>query len=149
MLHPVTAFGLLLDFVGVLLLGSDVVRIQRRLRSEAADRLASFQEVAEANEDMKHWLDQLAANADWREHGWDEGRAIPLAASFDPDAAKASFTDALSYVAGLSEDMHKLARLMLATTEGDERTANLSLRLSYAGLGLITLGFLLQAIAQV
>ena len=44
MLH-LSAIGLILDLVGVLMLGIDLVRVQRKLRRDADDRLASLQEV--------------------------------------------------------------------------------------------------------
>ena len=40
-----------------------------------------------------------------------------------------------------------MAKLLLTTTEADQRTASTSLRVSYVGLGLVMLGFALQASA--
>jgi hypothetical protein len=147
-MHYLSITGLILDMLGVLILSIDVIRIQRRLRSDAADRLASLQEVAEANADTDVWLKDLVINADWSEHDWMEGRGRAVPGTFDSGAAKASFEDALGYVAGVSADMHKVAKLLLTTAEADEKTASLSLRVSYAGLALIIVGFAFQALGQ-
>lgn len=37
--------GLVLDLVGVMMLGADLVRVQRKLRSDASDRLSALTEV--------------------------------------------------------------------------------------------------------
>lgn len=140
--------GLILDLIGVLLLGYDLVRIQRRLRSDAAERLEAFQAIFDENEGTREALEEVVRNSIWTDFERDDGiyRSIPR--TFDPDAARASFSDAMSFTTHISEGMQKVASIMVAGAQVDGRTAGLSVRLSYAGLALILIGFLFQAVAQ-
>jgi hypothetical protein len=57
---PLTAWwgptGLVLDLIGVLLLGFDLIRVQRMLRSQAAEDLANFERMAEAYGGTESWI---------------------------------------------------------------------------------------------
>lgn len=143
-----TILGLILDLVGVLLLGVDVLRIQWRLRREARDRLASLAEVFDGYENLERWMDELARNADWREHERDEGRYVPVSGTFDPGAARESITEITRQISELGSDIAKLAQLQMAAANADRKTAGISLAYTFTGLAMIVVGFALQIIAQ-
>jgi hypothetical protein len=49
----------------------------------------------------------------------------------------------------LADHLGTLARMLIASVESDRETAKLSLNVSYGGLGLIVVGFLLQIASYV
>ena len=136
--------GLVLDLVGVMLLGADLVRIQRRLRGDAADRLERLEEVAASAGGLEAFL--KGVSGDWREYERDEGRYLPVYGTFDHDAARANVSELKDGMNGLADSLGTLAEMMIASVRADRETATLSLRLTYIGLALIVTGFLLQII---
>lgn len=141
-----TIIGLFFDFIGVLLLGFDLVRVQRKLRTDAESRLASLSEVIESTESIDTYLKNITA--DWRNYAdMGEGLYEPISESFDHHAAKYSLDEIKSGVSGLADDLHTLAMMMLVSVKSDRETVKLSLGLSYIGLALIALGFILQILA--
>lgn len=139
--------GLALDLIGVMMLGVDLVRIQKRLRSDAEDRLAALNDVAEGAGGTEAFLKGISG--DFREYYRDEGRYLPSNGTFDYQFAKQSLDELKDGVNGLADHLGTLARMLIAGVESDRETAKLSLSVSYGGLGLILLGFLLQIASYV
>ena len=135
--------GLTLDLAGVLMLGFDLVRVQRQLRTEAEDRLASLNEVAEAAGGIDGFLKTVSG--DFREYYRDEGIYLPSHGTFDHGAAQASFEEVKDSINGLADNLAVVANMLVATVESDRTTANKTLSMTYGGLALIILGFALQA----
>lgn len=141
--------GLSSDLVGVLLLGFDVIRIQKRLKSDAAERLSNFSQIMEENAGNKEYGAELATQGDWRHFDYDEGRIVPISSEpFDYAAAKESYANVANFVGSIGHDVYKMTQLFVAAYEAYEQTAQISLRLSYTGLVLISLGFALQIAGQ-
>lgn len=136
--------GLVLDLAGVMLLGADLVRIQRRLRAGAADRLERLEEVVASAGGLEGFLKSISG--DWREYEREEGRYRPVYGTFDHDAARASVNELKDGMNGLADSLGTLARMMIVSVRADRETATLSLRLTYIGLALIVTGFVLQII---
>jgi hypothetical protein len=139
--------GLVLDFVGVMMLGADLVRVQRKLRSDASDRLSALTEVVAGAGGMERFLKSISG--DFREYYRDDGQFLPSAGTFDHDAAERSLEEVKDGINGLADHVGTVARMMAATVESDEQTARMSLRVTYGGLVLILLGFTLQAAGYV
>jgi hypothetical protein len=139
--------GLVVDLVGVMMLGVDLVRIQNRLRRDAVDRLAALNDVAEGAGGAEAFLKSISG--DFREYYRDEGRYLPSDGTFDYRSAKQSLDELKDGVNGLADHLGTLARMLIASVEGDRETAKISLNVSYSGLGLIVLGFLLQIASYV
>lgn len=135
--------GLTLDLVGVLMLGADLVRVQRKLRDDALDRIAALTEVVEAAGSMESFLKSVSG--DFREYYRDEGMFLPSPGTFDADAARQSLEEVKDGINGLSDNLTTVARMMVATVENDEKTAGMSLNVTYVGLGLTVIGFAAQA----
>ena len=134
--------GLVLDLVGVMMLGVDLVRIQKRLRGDAEDRLAALNDVAEGAGGTEAFLKSISG--DFREYYRDEGRYLPSAGTFDHQSAERSLDELKDGVNGLADYLGTLAQMLIASVEGDRETAKISLTVTYGGLSLIVLGFILQ-----
>lgn len=142
-------YGLLLDVIGVLILGFDLLHLQRRLRVEAQDRLATIQEILDNHSNTEGWLSDIAKQADWREGSMEEGRWEPHGGTFDYETAKSSFGELSDTVASVAADMKVLATLNYVSVEADRKTANRSVWLTGLGLTLIAIGFAFQIAAIV
>lgn len=147
-MNYLSIIGLALDLAGVLLLGADVLRIQRKLKRDAVERLSSLNEVFEGQAGLEAWMEELARNADWREHQRDEGRYFPVDGTFDPSAAKESVREITAQISELGANVGRLAELQIAAAKTDQRTARSSLALTYTGLLMIVAGFALQIAGQ-
>lgn len=141
MMH-LSAIGLILDLVGVLMLGIDLVRVQQKLRRDADDRLASLQDVTDGVGGIDRFLKSVSG--DFREYERDEGRYFPRSGTFDPDSAERSFEEMKDSINGLADQVGTLATMMVASVDGDRKTASMSLIVSYLGLLLVIVGFGLQ-----
>lgn len=137
--------GLGLDLVGVLMLGIDLVRVQRKLRLDATERLTALSEVAESSGGIDTFLKSISG--DWREHEYDEGRMVPRSHTFDYQSAERSINELKDGLRSISENLSAVAAMMVATVESDRRTASMSLWITYCGLCLIGAGFGLQILA--
>lgn len=69
--------------------------------------------------------------------------------TFDYQSAKQTLDELKDGVNGLADHLGTLARMLIASVASDRETAKLSLNVSYVGLGLIVLGFLLQIASYV
>jgi hypothetical protein len=54
--------GLILDVVGVLLLGFDLVRVQKSLQSQARNDLARFEAMVEEYGGTEKWVEFISQN---------------------------------------------------------------------------------------
>ena len=141
MLH-LSAIGLILDLVGVLMLGIDLVRVQRKLRRDADDRLASLQEVTAGVGGIDRFL--KGVSGDFREYERDEGRYLPRNSTFDSESAERSFEEMKDGINGLADQVGTMAAMMVASVEADRKTASMSLIVTYLGLLFVIIGFGLQ-----
>jgi hypothetical protein len=140
-----TIAGLVLDLAGVMMLGIDLVRVQRRLRGDAANRIAKLDAILEEIGGIDGWAKTVPS--DFREWDWDEGRTVMRPGTFDPERARESFEEALETISAVGAHVVTLAKMQVAVIDADRDTAALSLRYSYVGLALIALGFCLQIAA--
>ncbi len=134
--------GLVLDLTGVMMLGIDLVRVQRRLRGDAEDRISRLDHILEEIGGIDAWAETVPD--DFREWQWEEGRTVMLDGTFDPRQARESFKEALDTISVVGTHVLTLAKMQVAAIDSDKDTANLSLRFSYTGLAFIAAGFCLQ-----
>jgi len=128
-----------------MLLGIDLVRVQRRLRGDAAKRVTRLDAILDGLGGIDGWAETVSS--DFREWQWDEGRTIMVPGTFDADSARESFKEALETISAVGTHVVTLAKMQVAAIDADRDTANLSLRYSYVGLALIAVGFCLQIAA--
>ena len=140
--------GLGLDFLGVGLLGIDLIRIQNALRTAAKVRISRLEEIADEYGGVEEWAIDIGRNANWAEHAdIGEGLYEPIPGAFDADAASSSFGQAMQAVSAMATRSTAVADLVLASYIEDRKNARSSLIFSYVGLALILLGFSLQIVA--
>lgn len=146
--HTLGIIGLTLDLVGVLLLGWDLVGIQRNLRHDAEERLSTLSDVFDGKDKLDQWMAGIANRAEWRESQWEEGRTVSIDGTFDPGAARDTIKEITDEMSNLGADIARLTQLQIAAASSDQRAAGHSLMYSYVGLGLIVIGFTIQALGQ-
>ena len=136
--------GLVLDLVGVMMLGIDLVRVQRRLRSSAEDRITRLDAILEEIGGIDGWAETVPS--DFRDWQWEEGRTVGVPGTFNSEQARESFNEAVETIGTVGAHVVTLAKMQLAAIDADREIASLSLRYSYIGLALIFLGFWLQIV---
>jgi hypothetical protein len=141
MIH-LSAIGLALDLIGVMMLGVDLVRVQRNLRHDAEERLSALRDVTEGVGGIDRFLKTVSG--DFREYERDEGAYSPRHGTFDSDSAERSIEELKDGINSVADNVGILAAMIVAGVEGDRKTVSKSLIFSYAGLALILLGFGLQ-----
>ena len=137
-----TVAGLGLDFVGVLLLGADLVRLQKALRETAKSNRERYDELEQAYGGVESWLDELAGQSVWVERvpnhpGHPSDLVHPLI-EIVKNVSEAS--------AGTAGRLARVASILEASAQQDERLAARSMRFSYVGLTLLVTGFALQIV---
>ncbi|MBO9712176.1 hypothetical protein [Sphingomonas sp.] len=144
-MNYLSVVGLVLDVAGVLMLGIDLVRVQRKLKGDAEERLSTLNEVAESAGGIDRFLKSISG--DWREYDREDGGYVPRHGTFDHRAAEMSLDELKDGINGLADNLQTVATMMVATVESDRKTASMSLWVTYGGLTLIVVGFALQAVA--
>jgi hypothetical protein len=136
--------GLILDLIGVALLGFDLVRIQWRLRLQANRNRGRLESLIEEHSNVEDELRSLASEVAWHSYNWDEGQAVADYDSYNPDHILKLAAQTGSAVGLLREFVQKLSTFFIEMQEDSRQTADKSLRYSYMGLALVALGFVFQ-----
>tara|TARA_B100000678_G_scaffold267941_1_gene253863 strand:+ start:133 stop:582 length:450 start_codon:yes stop_codon:yes gene_type:complete len=139
--------GLGLDLIGVALLAFDLIRVQRRLRTEASERMILLNDLIERNETFEKHADFVAGGGDWREHQYEEGQMVPYG-GFDHTAAQSSFKDAVDLSVSVRNDLTEFVFAVREIYSQEHENAGKSLVYSYFGIGLIVAGFALQILGN-
>ena len=136
--------GLVLDLVGVLLLGIDLIRLHRSLRSRAAATREFYDHLEEEYGGVESWMQEVAEN----HTGW----VTPPRSSGDPPELY-NLSTTVEVVKQVSEGVHwvasRLARVnevLDASAREDEKQSARSMWVSCLGLVLLTSGFTLQIV---
>jgi ABC-type multidrug transport system fused ATPase/permease subunit len=142
-----TPVGLILDVVGVLLLGFDLVRVQRSLRTQARNDLARFEAMVEDYGGTEKWVEFISQNTRWvteREYFADhEEDEVSLNTRHTVD----QLAELAQSVSALAQPLTKLILFQKEQAEANSRIANASILYSIVGLVLIFVGFVMQFIA--
>jgi uncharacterized membrane protein YidH (DUF202 family) len=138
--------GLFLDLIGVLLLGVDVLHVQRTLKKSATEVLDKVHSVFDEADEAGRSLRDVAF--DHRHYDWDEGQVVYFQDSFDEKAARRSQVALNQSISNLTKGLSQLADIVLTGADAQEASANLSRKRTLVGLGLIIVGFALQIIGQ-
>ncbi len=142
----VASVGLLLDLIGVLLLGFDVLHVQKSVRKSANDVLNKVHSVFEDSESAGSSVREVAF--DHRHYDWDEGQVVYFEGTFDERTARRAAEALTETVSSMAKGMTQLADIVIEGAVAQEELANLSRKRTFIGLTLIVVGFALQIIAQ-
>jgi hypothetical protein len=139
--------GLLFDFVGVVILGIDLVRLQRNTTRTAQRNLNVYKDLGEQFGGIESWADELEKSARhwisqssyWDHHSEDE-------VSYNARDTRQIAADVANAASGLATYVYKLTETARQRAEEDARLSTGSLRFSVVGLILVAIGFAMQAI---
>jgi hypothetical protein len=139
--HILSALGLTFDLIGVLTLGYDLLRLQRSLRTEAKERVS----------EIKKLFDDLVPAGEWAAEIKDFGKRISSYSSKDDyQSDRSALGIALEEIGGtldfIAVRIEAVAKLEKLRSERDEKSADVSFRLSAFGLVLILVGFFFQLV---
>jgi len=138
--------GLLLDAFGVLLLGWDLVRSQKFLRSQSETRSNIMSEIGENNRAVAQQVEELEKGNEWRDWHWEEGRPEYHGGTFDSSAAQSTISGMLELLRSIGSDLARSSWHHAELSQMDSDHSGRSLKMSYLGLALIVVGFLFQII---
>ena len=145
----ISTVGLCADAFGAGLLGFDLIRLQHRIRREAADRQTMLEGVAEQYGGVAAWAADIKKQARW----------VPSSAYEDYHAE-----DVISYntrnladraeelgdcVNGLGEHVARITEYLGEAAKSDTTTSAISIRYSIVGLALLFFGFVLQTLGTI
>ena len=139
--------GLVLDLVGVMLLGFDLLRIQRQIQTEARDRAKILSKMTDDYGGVGAWLGWIKEEAIWSEVEYNEGRGFIIPGTFDTDKAETSFKEVITAIDAVRERVEEICKIVAEDADINELSSKKSLRYSYVGLAAIFLGFSLQVAA--
>ena len=136
--------GLVLDLVGVLMLGADLIRLHFSLRTRAATTREFYDQLEEAYGGVESWMRDVAE----KYTGWKE----PPRSSGDPTELH-NLGNTIEVVKEVAEGVYsvssRLARVNEVLDAGARQDETLSARsmwVSCLGLAFLTAGFILQII---
>ena len=143
-LYSVT--GLALDFVGVMLLGVDLIRLQVAIRKRAKKSRVLFDEIETEYGGIESWANDIMEQSQWipssaysRYHAEDE-------ISYNVRHAMDGLRNISSAVNGLAEHVVKITENLSDHAEQDRGLASSSFWFSIFGLALLLIGFGLQIV---
>jgi hypothetical protein len=142
-----TPIGLILDVIGVLLLGFDLVRVQKSLRTQARNDLARFEAMVEDYGGAESWLEEIAKNSRWIDESAYSEKHTEDEVSYNARHAIDQLGELAQSVSGLAEAITKIILFQKEQAEANSRIANASILYSILGLALIFVGFLMQLIS--
>ena len=142
-----TPIGLILDVIGVLLLGFDLVRVQKSLRTQARNDLARFKAMVEDYGGAESWLEEIAKNSRWIDESAYSEKHTEDEVSYNARHAIDQLGELAQSVSGLAEAITKIILFQKEQAEANSRIANASILYSILGLALIFVGFLMQLIS--
>jgi hypothetical protein len=142
-----TPTGLTLDVIGVLLLGFDLVRVQKSLRTQARNDLARFEEMVEDYGGAESWIEEITKNSRWVEAREYERYHAEDEISYNARHALDQLQELAQSVSGLAAPVAKIILFQKEQAEANSRIANTSILYSIVGLVLIFVGFSMQLVA--
>ena len=136
--------GLILDLLGVSLLGIDLVRLHRQLRRKAADSREAYRELDDLLGGSAPELERLSTEASTRysvpRHSGDTEEV------YNAQVMKQVVTEVAGLASVIAGYVEGVARELSASARREERLSSDSLVFSYVGGGLVILGFGLQIV---
>lgn len=141
-----TVLGLILDVIGVVLLSTDLIRLQRVVRRRGKDGRGRFDELESEYGGIESWASELTEQSRWvPEQAYSE-RHSEDELSYNARRAAETISDLASAANGLAAQVAAIAGILRANADEDDRLASMSVKLSVFGVLLLVAGFLLQIV---
>ena len=138
--------GLVLDLVGVILLGVDLLRLQSVTRRRAKEGRALFEEIETAYGGIESWADDLMKQSEWIPNYVYADHHSEHEVSYNARHALDTLRDVASAVNGLAAHTTEITKVLYRNMELDKRMASASTWFSVFGLIFLVLGFGLQIV---
>jgi hypothetical protein len=141
--------GLVTDFVGVCALGVDLIRLQRTVRQTATENLSKYKELEEQLGGIPSWIEDLEKSVKkWIPESAYSDHHAEDEVSYNARHLQSTMADLANASAGLGTYVAALAETASARAADDAKVSKLSLLVSFVGLGLILLGFIMQTVGS-
>lgn len=140
--------GLILDVVGVCLLGFDLIRLQRSIRLRGKEGRARFDDLESKYGGIEFWADDLK---DQSRFTLDYGRSsvsIGGKALHHTDEILEIVSNLALTVNGLAAQLTSVAGILRSNAVEDDRLASISLKFSVLGIAFLVAGFSLQIVGM-
>jgi hypothetical protein len=139
-----TPVGLISDVIGVLLLGFDLVRVQKSLRTQARNDLARFEKMVEDYGGTESWVEDISKNTRWVNERQYMAHHAEDEVSFNARHTTERLAELAQSVTALAQPVTKIILFQKDQADANNRIANASIRYSIFGLVLIFIGFSMQ-----
>ena len=138
--------GLGLDVVGVLLLGIDLIRLQRTTRKNATQVRVMFDEIESEYGGIESWAKEIEEQSAWIPEDLYSRRHSEEEVSFNARHTLDRLRDIASAVNGLAVHLTKVTEILDKDATQNERIAGSSFWISIVGVTFLIAGFGLQVI---
>lgn len=144
----VASIGLMLDFIGVILLGIDLVRLQHTVRTKAAADRSTIEDLADQYGGTESWAAAIAKQSSWIPESayWDYHAEDEI--SFNARNLAERLEETNNCVAGLAKHVSEFAIFLDRSAAENEKAASTSYVVSIVGLLFVVIGFGLQIVGQ-
>ena len=147
-MNTYTVAGLALDFVGVMLLGVDLIRFQVTIRKRAKKSQALFGEIDSEYGGIESWANEIMERSNWVPSSSYLDIISEDEVSYNVRHALDGLRDISSAVNGLALHTVKITKILSNNAEQDRGLASSSFWFSILGLAFLMVGFGLQIVAQ-
>jgi len=142
----IAAFGLVLDLLGVLMLGFDLLRLQAKLRRQARADHRLYLELSHDYEEVERSAVRLRGLSAYAERDGRLDRASDEEIAFNVKNLASRVPEITGALAALGDRAERLTAHLIERNRAAHENARGTLRLTALGLILITVGFALQIV---
>jgi hypothetical protein len=139
-----SAAGLAIDFVGVALLGIDLIRLQAALRRQAGNNRATLDGLASDYGGTESWAAEIEKSAKWYPSSSYSDYHAEDEISFNARRVVEQLGEMASVANGLAGHLARVTTYLDEAARESEQSAGASFWFSIVGMTFIALGFAVQ-----
>ena len=136
--------GLVFDMIGVILLGIDLILVQRTLKLQATQRRDELDAFLEEFGGIESWASEIGKQSRWVQQAEYSDYHAEDEVSYNASRSAENTKELARSVESVSQWMTGLVKLHLKESQIGETAAKSSLRFTAIGLFLIVTGFSMQ-----
>lgn len=138
--------GLVFDAIGFVLLGWDLIHLQRDMKKRVDENISTIEEFSEKYDEIQGWSNDIRKSGRWINESEYSSRHAEDEVSFNAHIMQDRLNDLANCVEDLAKHLFDFVDLFRKNAKRDRQAANRSLRWSIIGLLLIISGFGLQIV---